>query len=108
MLFSKQSSMNEADILPYSTTEKKEQTVAASVKVMQPSKPVQKEMSQEEKVLREQLETIGADSLVYHKKFGKGTVIRINQNEKYIHVKFDDGEKKFIFPDAFIMGYLII
>ena len=54
------------------------------------------------------LETIGAKSIVYHKKFGKGSVIKINKNEKYIHIKFTLGEKKFIFPDAFLMGFLEI
>ena len=55
-----------------------------------------------------QLESIGTDSIVYHKNFGEGTIIRINKNEKYIHVKFTLGEKKFIFPDAFLMGFLEI
>lgn len=27
-------------------------------------------------------------------------------NEKFIHVKFALGEKKFVFPDAFLMGFL--
>ena len=56
--------------------------------------------------LESKLETIGIDSIVIHKKFGKGTVIKINKNEKFIHVKFTLGEKKFIFPDAFLMGFL--
>ena len=46
------------------------------------------------------------DSSVLHKKFGKGTVMKINKNEKFIHIKFTLGEKKFIFPDAFLMGFL--
>lgn len=56
--------------------------------------------------LESKLETIGIDSIVIHKKFGKGTVIKINKNEKFIHIKFTLGEKKFIFPDAFLMGFL--
>ena len=54
------------------------------------------------------IETIGIDSTVVHKKFGKGIVVKINKNEKFIHVKFALGEKKFIFPDAFLMGFLEI
>ncbi|MBQ2882853.1 MAG: hypothetical protein IJE43_03630 [Alphaproteobacteria bacterium] len=46
------------------------------------------------------------DSTVLHEKFGKGTLVKINKNEKFIHVKFTLGEKKFIFPDAFLMGFL--
>ena len=56
--------------------------------------------------LEAKLETIGIDSSVFHKKFGKGTVVKINKNEKFIHVKFTLGEKKFVFPDAFLMGFL--
>ena len=48
------------------------------------------------------------DSTVVHKKFGKGTVVKINKNEKFIYVRFALGEKKFIFPDAFLMGFLEI
>ena len=56
--------------------------------------------------LETKLESIGIDSTVVHKKFGKGTVVKINKNEKFIHIKFTLGEKKFIFPDAFLMGFL--
>ena len=56
--------------------------------------------------LEAKLETIGIDNTVVHKKFGKGSVVKINKNEKFIHVKFTLGEKKFIFPDAFLMGFL--
>lgn len=62
--------------------------------------------SQTKQDLETQLETIDIDSTVIHKKFGKGTVVKINKNEKFIHVKFTLGEKKFIFPDAFLMGFL--
>ena len=34
------------------------------------------------------------------------TVVKINKNEKFIYVRFTLGEKKFIFPDAFLMGFL--
>jgi hypothetical protein len=56
--------------------------------------------------LETKLESIGIDSTVIHKKFGKGKVVKINKNDKFIHVKFTLGEKKFVFPDAFIMGFL--
>lgn len=56
--------------------------------------------------LEGKLATIGIDSTVVHKKFGRGTVVRIDKNEKFIHVRFTLGEKKFIFPDAFAMGFL--
>ena len=56
--------------------------------------------------LKTKLEALAVDSTVLHKKFGKGTVVKINKNEKFIHIKFTLGEKKFIFPDAFLMGFL--
>jgi hypothetical protein len=56
--------------------------------------------------LKAQLEALAVDNTVLHKKFGKGTVVKINKNEKFIHIKFTLGEKKFIFPDAFVMGFL--
>ena len=59
-----------------------------------------------EKDFEAKLESIGVDSNVIHKKFGKGTFVKINKNEKFIHIKFTLGEKKFIFPDAFVMGFL--
>ena len=62
--------------------------------------------SQTEEELRERLHTIRAGSKVIHKKFGKGDVVKINKNEKFIYVRFWGGEKKFIFPDAFLMGFL--
>lgn len=62
--------------------------------------------SQTKQELETKLESIGVDSTVIHKKFGKGTVVKINKNEKFIHIKFTLGEKRFIFPDAFLMGFL--
>lgn len=54
------------------------------------------------------LERIDVGSTVRHKKFGKGEVVKINKNEKFIFVKFMLGEKKFMFPDAFFDGFLEI
>ena len=62
--------------------------------------------SQTEEELRERLDTIQTGNKVIHKKFGKGDVVKINKNEKFIYVRFWGGEKKFIFPDAFLMGFL--
>ena len=69
--------------------------------VIAPSQESQTKQEHEAK-----LESIAIDSTIIHKKFGKGTVVKINKNEKFIHIKFTLGEKKFIFPDAFLMGFL--
>ena len=62
--------------------------------------------TKEDSDLKKQLEKLAVDSTVVHKKFGKGTVVKINKNEKFIYVRFTLGEKKFIFPDAFLMRFL--
>ena len=125
LFYNQQSSMTAIDYSAYSRsnepvedkrteqsriTVKVEQTQPAPIIQPQPTKTtVAESVSQEkqtEKDLESKLESIGIDSTVVHKKFGKGTVVKFNKNEKFIHVKFTLGEKKFIFPDAFLMGFL--
>lgn len=43
---------------------------------------------------------------VIHKSFGSGTVTSLDKVKKHIRVKFNVGEKTFIFPDAFKNGFL--
>ena len=62
----------------------------------------------EDSDIKKQLEKLAIDSTVVHKKFGKGAIVKINKNEKFIYVRFSLGEKKFIFPEAFLMGFLKI
>lgn len=54
------------------------------------------------------LDRLQTGSTVIHKKFGKGEIVKFNNNEKYLYVRFIIGEKKFVFPDAFLMGFLEI
>ena len=58
--------------------------------------------------IKAQLDALTMDSIVHHKKFGKGTVVKLNKNEKFIYIKFAIGEKKFVYPDAFLMGFLVV
>ena len=129
LFYNQQSSMNEVDYSAYSrssetTEDKRAEQHRTAVKVEQPqSKPIVQPQSVrlaapvspihsaaphdvEIDNIKSQLEVLTVDSNVLHKKFGKGTVIKINKNEKFIHIKFTLGEKKFIFPDAFLMGFL--
>ncbi len=127
LFYNQQSSMNEIDYSSYSrVTEPIETTHRVAkpldgktiVKISQAKSTVQERPLKPTAVdaplqepqtmhdLEAKLETIGIDSTVIHKKFGKGTVVKINKNEKFIHIKFTLGEKKFIFPDAFLMGFL--
>lgn len=52
------------------------------------------------------LVNVKAGDGVTHKKFGDGTITWIGVDKKYLKVKFAVGEKQFIFPDAFVMGFL--
>lgn len=50
--------------------------------------------------------TIKVGITVIHKKFGEGTIVWMDKARKHINVKFADGEKPFVFPNAFIDGFL--
>ena len=52
------------------------------------------------------LANVKAGDGVTHKKFGDGTITWIGVDKKYLKVKFAVGEKQFIVPDAFVMGFL--
>ena len=52
------------------------------------------------------LADVGVGTIVKHKLFGEGTISKMDKAKKYIHVKFKKGEKQFVFPDAFIGGFL--
>lgn len=128
LFYNQQSSMSEVDYNAYSRSseaarEKRTEQQRTAVKaVRSQSKPVVKTQSAKSAVsspavqpslgdetdaeLKTKLEALTVDSVVFHKKFGTGTVVKINNNEKFIHIKFTLGEKKFIFPDAFYRGFL--
>lgn len=59
-----------------------------------------------EKALQEMLQKVQVGVTVTHKKFGDGVVVWIDSAKKYLRVKFDAGEKQFVFPDAFLMKFL--
>lgn len=43
---------------------------------------------------------------VTHKTFGQGTVTKLDKTLKYLTVSFAAGQKNFVFPNAFIDGFL--
>ena len=60
-----------------------------------------------EKLLKKIISSVKVNTVVYHNIFGDGTVVWIDKTKKkYIRIKFKEGEKQFIFPNAFIDGYL--
>ena len=68
------------------------------------SRPAQQQEQEEKPEL--DLSGVVAGATVIHKKFGEGKVLRIDKAQKYIKVDFGQGEKTFVFPSAFEMGFL--
>lgn len=52
------------------------------------------------------LAKVSIGTVVYHDIFKQGTVIKMDAYKKYILVRFEIGEKTFLFPKAFIEGFL--
>lgn len=119
LFYNQQSSMLSGDYDSYS---KDEASISGSSIIIEPeqTEPMKTEPSsapssetvpqqgQTETDVRILLNRLQTGSTVTHKKFGKGEVVKFNSNEKYLYVRFIIGEKKFIFPDAFLMGFLEI
>lgn len=119
LFYNQQSSMLSGDYDSYS---KDEASISGSSIIIEPeqTEPMKTEPSsapssetvpqqgQTETDVRILLNRLQTGSTVTHKKFGKGEVVKFNSNEKYLYVRFIIGEKKFIFPDAFLMGFLKI
>ena len=61
-----------------------------------------------EKAIKELLAKVGVGVTVTHKKFGNGVITWIDNAKKYFRVRFDAGEKQFVFPNAFIGGFLTL
>lgn len=102
LFYNQQSSMLSEDYDSYNSDKKATEKSSSSVSH---SQPVQIQTETKMKTLLDKL-TVG--DTVIHKKFGKGEVVKINSNEKFLYIRFAIGEKKFIFPDAFLMGFLEI
>ena len=78
----------------------------AEVVVSEPvaEKAIQASEDKWEKILA----NVKVGDVVSHKKFGDGTITWIGANKKYMRVRFPAGEKQFIFPDTFVLGFLEI
>lgn len=72
--------------------------------------PLVAEKSPEEKQVEkiDYTDKVFLGNKVDHKKFGIGKVIELDKVGGYITVKFEIGEKRFQFPQAFEKGFLII
>lgn len=72
------------------------------------NKPVATSQPAPEKDWDKILAPVGVGTAVKHKTFGEGAVVWMDKAKKYIRVKFAAGEKQFIFPDAFVGGFLSV
>ena len=124
LFYNQQASMSEVDEGAY--TQRSETATEPQVAVKAPAKPAVVQLkpvvaqpvkttasevvkpvhTDEAEDLKARLEKIEAGDIVYHKKFGKGEIVKINKNETFIYVRFMLGEKKFMFPGAFVDGFL--
>lgn len=75
----------------------------ASYGAPKPTAPAQPSKKEEPKL---DLSGVVKGATVIHKSFGAGTVTSLDKAKKHIRVKFNVGEKTFIFPDAFKNGFL--
>lgn len=75
----------------------------ASYGAPEPTAPAQPSKKEEPKL---NLSGVVKGATVIHKSFGAGTVTSLDKAKKHIRVKFNVGEKTFIFPDAFKNGFL--
>lgn len=50
--------------------------------------------------------SIAVGTIVLHAKFGKGKIVKIDKARKYISVSFSVGEKNFVMPTCFELGFL--
>ena len=107
LFYNQQSSMSAIDHSTYTqTTESPKEVIPVNREIAkpaavqakpavatQPTKPLVVPVSKPEPAsgsddLRARLEKIEVEDLVHHKKFGKGEVVKINKNEKFIFIKF--------------------
>ena len=87
--------------VPTRTPPAKPDFVTAAFGVKSPIVPAKPQQPDKPKV---DVSGVAVGSTVAHAKFGIGKVIELNRG--YVTVRFEQGEKRFIFPDAFESGFL--
>lgn len=87
--------------VPTRTPPAKPDFVTAAFGVKSPIAPAKPQHPEKPKV---DVSGVAVGSAVAHAKFGIGKVIELNRG--YVTVRFEQGEKRFIFPDAFESGFL--
>ncbi len=110
-LYSKQQAtvtdLSDAIISATETKTAPESSASAKIDTTSAKKTVNPEKQEKQQIDWEHiLADVGVGTTVKHKLFGEGTISKMDKAKKYIHVKFKKGEKQFVFPDAFIGGFL--
>ena len=115
-LFYNQQATMEPEIISTSApvspiTTKKENAADSSVKkavnqYIKPKPTIPSEAESKADIVEIDASKIVKGAIVHHKTFGEGTITKVDKIQKHISVKFDIGEKMFIFPDAFQKGFL--
>ena len=88
------------------TADVRQKTIGTAHSTVSAYKPAAAPQPAPEKDWNKILAPVGVGTAVKHKTFGDGTVVWMDKAKKYIRVKFAAGEKQFIFPDAFVGGFL--
>lgn len=103
LFYNQQSTMNAPKIDEADVPEADEEPdfVTAAFGVKSPIAPAKPQQPEKPKV---DVSGVAVGSAVAHAKFGIGKVIELNRG--YVTVRFEQGEKRFIFPDAFESGFL--
>lgn len=86
---------------PTRTPPAKPNFVTAAFGVKSPIAPAKPQQPEKPKV---DVSGVAVGSAVAHAKFGIGKVIELNRG--YVTVRFEQGVKRFIIPDAFESGFL--
>ena len=87
--------------VPTRTPPAKPDFVTAAFGVNSPIVPAKPQHPEKPKV---DVSGVAVGSAVAHAKFGIGKVIELNR--EYVTVRFEQGEKRFLFPNAFESGFL--
>ena len=112
-LYSKQQAtvtdLSDAIISATETKTAPESSASAKIDTTSAKKTVNPEKQEKQQIDWEHiLADVGVGTTVKHKLFGEGTISKMDKAKKYIRIKFKNGEKQFIFPDAFIGGFLSV
>lgn len=87
-----------------------EEVAASSVPISTPTTNIVTKTTERDEQPKQEFDcsAIAVGMTVTHAKFGKGKIINIDKARKYLRVSFSIGEKTFVMPSCFEMGFLKI